>query len=113
LDCLLAAGSQFFVWSATGITTRRSVIMKQARFDYRRPVRYGQADVERLRAAVRREEEVLWADRSRTLPLALALFVADSPVPAAAASPYLAKDEVFVVEEQVRGLTLTELALRV
>ena len=113
IDSLLAAGSQFFVWSATVKSTRRTVVLKHARFDYRHPVRYGRADIERLRAAVRREEEVLWADVSRTLPLALSLFTADSPVPAAAASPHLAKDELFVVEEYVRGLTVTELALRV
>ena len=47
LDHLAAAGSQFFVWSATQLTTRRTVILKQARFDYRYPVRYGRADIER------------------------------------------------------------------
>ncbi len=113
LDALLAVGSQFFVWSSTEITTQRALIIKQARFDYCHPVRYGRADVERLRNAVRREEEVLWADRSGTLPRALALLVADSPIPAASASQALAKGEVFIVEERVRGLTLTELALQV
>ena len=113
LTGLLAAGSQFFVWAATTPHTNRAVILKQARFDYRHPVRYGRAEAKRLRAAVRREEEVLWADRTGTLPRAIALLEADSPVQAARAAPALAAGEVFVVEEFVRGLTLTELALRV
>jgi hypothetical protein len=113
LDGVHAVGGQFFVWSAVELTTRRRAILKQARFDYRYPVRYGRMDIEPLRAAVRREYDVLWADRTGTLPRPLALLVAGSPVPAAAASPALAKDEVFVVEEHVCGLTLTELALRV
>jgi serine/threonine protein kinase len=113
IDGLAAAGRQFFVWIATELSTGRSAILKQARFDYRRPVHYGRAEIERLRAAIRREYEVLWADRSGTLPRPLALLVTESPVPAAAVAPSLARNEVFVVEEHVRGLTLTELSLRV
>lgn len=113
IDAPLAAGSQFFVWSASGVTTGRAVIIKQARIDYRHPVRYGRIEVQRLRNAVRREEEVLWADRTGTLPRVLALIVDKSPVPAAAASALLANEDVFVVEEFIRGLTLTELALQV
>jgi hypothetical protein len=113
LDGLLAAGSQFFVWTATEISTRKPAILKQARFDYRHPIRYGQAEVARLREVVRRERDVLWADRSNTLPRPLGVVVADSPVPAAATTFALAKNEVFVAEEYVRGLTLSELALRV
>jgi serine/threonine protein kinase len=112
-DGLLAAGGQFFVWSATELATGRPAVLKQARFDYRHPIRYGQAEAARLREAVRRERDVLWADRSGMLPQPLALVVADSPVPAAVAAPALAKNEVFVAEEYVRGLTLSELALRV
>jgi serine/threonine protein kinase len=113
IDCPLAVGSQFIVWMAMEISTERPIILKQGRFDYRHPVRYGRGEVNRNREAIRREYEVLWADRSGTLPRPLVLLVADSPVPAAAASPVLARDEVFVAQEYIRGLTITELALRV
>jgi serine/threonine protein kinase len=109
----LAVGSQFIVWSALELSTGRPIILKQGRFDYRHPVRHGRADAERIRQVIRREYEVLWADQSGTLPRALALLVADSPVPAASSSPMLSRGEVFVAEEYIRGLTLTELALRV
>jgi hypothetical protein len=112
IDALMAAGRQFFVWKAVELSTGRGTILKQARYDYRHPIRYSRAEVERLRAAIRREYEVLWADRSGTLPRPLGMIVADSPVPAAEAVPALAKDELFVAEELVQGLTLTELALR-
>jgi hypothetical protein len=113
IDGLLAAGGQFFVWTATELSTGRHAVLKQARFDYRHPIRYGQAEAGRLREAVRRERDVLWADRSGTLPQPLALLVTDSPIPAAVAAPALARNELFVAEEYVRGLTQSELALRV
>jgi serine/threonine protein kinase len=113
IECPLAVGSQFIVWLGIEVATGRSLILKQARFDYRHPIRYGRADAEANRNVIRREYEVLEADRSGTLPRPLALLVADSPVPAARAAPALARNEVFVAEECIRGLTLTELALRV
>ena len=113
IDYPLAAGSQFIVWMAIELSTGRPAILKQGRFDYRRPVLYGRSDADRCRGPVRREYDVLWADRTGTLPRPLALLVSDSPVPAAASSPILARDEVFVAQEYLRGLTLTELALRV
>jgi serine/threonine protein kinase len=113
LDGLLAAGGQFFVWTATELATGRPAVLKQARFDYRHPIQYGQAEAARRREAVHRERDVLWADRSGTLPRPLAQLWGDSPVPAAAAAPALARNEVFVAEEYVHGLTLSELALRV
>ncbi len=109
----LAVGSQFIVWMAIDISTGRSIILKQGRFDYRHPVRYGRADAEGARGVIRREYDVLRADESATLPRPLALVVADSPVPAAGTFPALARDEAFVAQEYIRGLTLTELALRV
>jgi serine/threonine protein kinase len=113
IDGLMAAGRQFFVWMATELSTGRYAVLKQARFDYRHPVRYGRSDVERLREAIRREYDVLWADKSGTLPRPLALLVTASPIPAAASAPSLARNEVFVVEEYVQGPTLGELSLRV
>jgi hypothetical protein len=89
------------------------VVLKQPRFDYRRPVRYGLAETHLLRRTIRKEYEVLRADRQGVLPRPLALLVTASPIPAAAAAPALADNEVFVAEEYIRGLTLTELALRV
>jgi serine/threonine protein kinase len=113
IDSTLAVGSQFIVWSAIELSSGRPAILKQCRFDYRRPVQYGRADVNRYRQTIRREYDVLWADRTGTLPRPLALLVGDSPVPAASSSPVLARDEVFVAEEYIHGLTLTELVLRV
>jgi serine/threonine protein kinase len=113
IERLLAAGRQFFVWMATELSTGRRAVLKQARFDYRHPILYGRADVERLRAAIRREYDVLWADRSGTLPRPLSLVVADSPVPAAKDAPLLARGEVFVAEEHIRAFTIAELALRI
>jgi serine/threonine protein kinase len=110
---LLASGRQFFVWLGAEPDTGRAVVLKQARFDYRHPVRYGRAEAEHLRRAIRKEYEVLLADRTGTLPRPLALLVTDSPVPAASLAPALARNEVFVAEEFIRGPTLTELALRV
>jgi hypothetical protein len=98
IDYTLAAGNQFIVWAAIELSSDRPVVLKQCRFDYRRPVQYGRADADRYRKAIRREYDVLSADRSGTLPRPLALLVGDSPLPAAAASPVLARDEVFVAE---------------
>jgi serine/threonine protein kinase len=112
VDHILAVGSQFIVWSAVELSSGRPAVLKQGRFDYRYPVQYGRADANRCREAIRREYEVLLEDRSGTLPHARGLLVGDSPVPAAAASPVLHRDEVFVIEEYIQGLTLTELALR-
>jgi hypothetical protein len=113
IEGLMAAGRQFFVWLTTELETGRTVVLKQARFDYGHPVRYGRADAERLRRAIRKEYEVLSADRGQTLPQPIALIVDDSPVPAAAVAPALARNEAFVAEEFIRGPTLTEMALRV
>src|SRR5271165_215835 len=63
LEKLLAVGGQFFVWLAAETATGRTVVLKQTRFDYRRPVRYGLAETERLRQMIRKEYEVLRADR--------------------------------------------------
>ena len=113
IEGLLAAGRQFFVWLAAEPATGRAVVLKQARFDYRHPVRYGRADAERLRRAIRKEHEVLLADRKTIFPGPLALLVTDSPVPAASRALALARNEVFVAEEYIRAPTLTDLALRV
>jgi hypothetical protein len=113
IEGLLAVGRQFFVWLAAEAASGREVVLKQARFDYRYPARYGRADAEQFRRAIRKEYDVLLADRGGTLPRPLALLVTDSPVPAASRSPALARDEAVVAEEYVCGLTLAELALRV
>jgi serine/threonine protein kinase len=109
----LAVGSQFIVWMATELLSGGPIILKQGRFDYRHPVRYGRAEAEGAREVIRREYDVLRADHTGTLPRPIALVVADSPVPAAAFAPALARNEIFVAQEYIRGLTLTELALRV
>jgi hypothetical protein len=106
-------GRQFFVWLAVESASGREIILKQPRFDYRNPTWYARADVERLRLTARKEYDALLADRSGTFPTPLSLLVADSPVPAAARSHLLARGEVFVAEEYVRGPTLSSLALQV
>ena len=113
IDYPLAVGSQFIVWMATEVSTGRRAIVKQCRFDYRYPVQYGRFEANRSREAIRREYDVLWMDRTGTLPRPLGLFVDVSPVPAAAASAVPSRDEVLVAEEYITGQTLTELALRV
>jgi serine/threonine protein kinase len=113
IDRALAVGSQFIVWATTELSSDKPAVLKQSRFDYRRPVQYGRADAIRRRKAIRREYDVLRADPTGTLPRPFALLVGDSPVPAASSSPVLARDEVMVAEEFIEGLTLTELALRV
>lgn len=111
LDGLVGVGRQSYIFAATDVRLGTAVIIKQCAFDYRNPLLYNRASAGRLRQELRREYEVLQACDTGHLPRPLELLTAPSPVPAAAESPVLANDDVFLVEELIEGRTLADVAL--
>jgi serine/threonine protein kinase len=111
IEGVLAVGRQSQVFVARELAAQQEVVVKQANFDYRHPVRYGRAEVARLRAVLEREHDVLCACRTGHLPAPRELLRAPAIVPAAGESPLLADEEVFLVEERIIGRPLTRLAL--
>src|SRR5688572_6981067 len=108
---LLAIGRQSFVFTAEdgdGL-----VAIKQPAFDYRRPIAYSRDDAARARARLKREHEVLEANRSRHMPEPIALSSAPPIAPAAKRSAVLGTEELFLVEELIEGATLSELGLSI
>ncbi len=111
LTGLLAVGRQSYIFAAEDSEQGKVVVVKQCAFDYRNPLLYNRATAARLRQALRVEYEVLQACRTGHLPRPVVLVSSRSPVPAAQESPVLANDDVFLVEERIAGLTLTDAAL--
>ncbi len=111
LDALVGVGRQSYIFGATDLHQGAAVILKQCAFDYRNPLLYNRASAGQLRQGLRREYEVLQACDTGNLPRPLELLTAASPIPAAAESPVLANDDVFLVEELIVGKTLAEVAL--
>src|SRR4051812_29838230 len=83
IDRLLAAGSQAFVFAAQDLTSGRDVVVKQAAFDYRKPIRYGEKLIAEHRQALAHEFDVLRACQSPAFPRPIAMLKGPAVVRAA------------------------------
>lgn len=111
LDSLQAVGRQSFVFAGTALATGAPVVVKQAAFDYGNAVAHTAAGVTTARHALRVEYDALRACTTGHFPVPVALLTAAPVVPAAADIPSLAAEELFLVEEHIRGISLTRAAL--
>lgn len=107
-----AAGGQALLFEAQDADSGRVVLIKQASFDYRRPIQYSRADAASRREPLRVEHDVLRACSTGHLPSPLAFLRAPSLVPAARGSNVLG-EETFLVMERIRGAPLDQIALSV
>lgn len=107
-----AAGGQALLFLATDRETGAEVLIKQAFFDYRRPILHGRREAAGRREALRVEHRVLTDGGSEYLPKTLAFLRAPALVPAAEDFLVL-REETYLVLERIRGVTLEQAALTV
>lgn len=107
-----AAGGQALLFEGHDLQSGHDVLIKQPFFDYRRPIQHGRREAAALRETLRVEHQVLNDCETGHLPRALALLQAPAVVPAAGDFLVL-REETFLVEERIRGITLEQSALTV
>lgn len=105
-----AIGGQALLFEAVDLTNGEPVLVKQAAFDYRRPIRHSRREAATRRATIQVEHQVLRDRPTDHLPRAIALLTAPTVVPAASESLVLGH-ETFLVEERIRGMTLENASL--
>jgi hypothetical protein len=103
---VLAVGQQCYVFRGHEIDTRRSVVIKQPNFDYRFPIRYGRDEVSRMRCTLQQGLQILRANSTGHFPEGIELVVGPAIVAAAADSPLLAQQEIYLIEEYLVGWPL-------
>jgi hypothetical protein len=107
-----AAGSQSLLFEGIDLRDGRSVLIKQAAFDYRRSILLGRREAASRREAIRVEHQVLQDCTTGHLPEPIALLVAPAILPVARDFLVL-REETYLVQEWLRGVTLEAAALRV
>ncbi len=108
LDTLWQIGAQFIVFRGTALTNGSVVAIKLPFVDYSRPVSFGARELHQAREAARAEWRALQAHAAAgVLPQPIALVEAPNPLLADRAES--TRQETFVVEEWVPGLTLDEI----
>lgn len=113
IESLLAVGRQSFVFSAVDILSDRKLVVKQSAFDYRKPLLYDSILVTKARESLKIEHKALASCTTGHLPQPVELVTSHSIIPAAEESSLLVADEVFLVQEYIHGVTITELALKI
>ena len=107
---VLTVGSQFIVFLATDQTGGEEVIVKQALLDYRSPLKYSMSQTAQLRQYVANEFAVLTSSALGCMPRAVAQ-LEDAAAVAVGREYNALRNEQYVVQEQVRGITVEETAL--
>lgn len=106
---LVASGRQSHVFLAGDLLTGTDVVVKQAAFDYRYPVRISRQFARDARRDLIKEARVLNCCRSGHLPQVCALLTASPIVAAASRCHALGDSEFFLVEEKIDGTNLRDL----
>jgi serine/threonine protein kinase len=108
-----ASGAQSHVFLARDRRTHCEVIVKQAAFDYSRPLSVGRNQVASARERLRREHGLLVRSPTHHMPRPIALAFGAPIVKSARASSVFGGPELYLVEEKIEGSTLGECALAI